>query len=318
MANMIQSAVSTATTASEAASTTAASVEQIVENLTPENSIIDSLKNFSFHKLTNYGDQLVTGLLEFVGNLILALLIVFIGFKIAKKIAKMVEKFLSNRLDAGVVRFLYSFTNLGLKAVIVFWAVTKIGVAGSSIVALFGSATITIGLALQGSLSNIAGGVLILILKPFQIGDYIIEDHSKNEGTVRDIDLFYTRLQTADNKTVVIPNGVISNCSLTNVTRQDSRRIDLLIGIEYEESVDRVKAVLRDIIEHQDKVIPENGISIYVNDFAASCVEMGVRFWTPMDEYWNVRWEVLEKIKKRFDEEGISIPYNQLDVRIHN
>lgn len=293
-------------------------MEEIVENLTPENSIIDSLKQFSFDKLVDYGDQMATGLLEFAGNLILALIIAFIGFKIAKKIAKFVEKCLSNRLDAGVVRFLYSFTNLGLKAIVIFWAVTKIGVAGSSIVALFGSATITIGLALQGSLSNIAGGVLILILKPFQIGDYIIEDHSKNEGTVRDIDLFYTRLQTADNKTVVIPNGVISNCSLTNVTRQDSRRIDLLIGIEYEESVDRVKAVLHDIIDHQDKVIAENGVNIYVNDFAASCVEMGIRFWVPMDDYWTIRWEVLEKIKKRFDEEGISIPYNQLDVRIHN
>lgn len=301
-----------------AVATTAVPMEQIVENLTPKNSAMDSLKDFSFDKLMAYGDKMATGLLEFAGNLILALLIVFIGFKVAKKVAKTVEKVLSNRLDMGVVRFLYSFTNLGLKAIVIFWAVTQIGVAGSSIIALFGSATITIGLALQGSLSNIAGGVLILILKPFQIGDYIIEDNSKNEGTVQDIDLFYTRLQTVDNKTVVIPNGVISNCSLTNVTRQDSRRIDLLIGIEYTESIDRVKRVLQDIVNHQEKVIFENGIDIYVSDFAASSVEMGVRFWVPMDDYWTVKWAVLEKIKKRFDEEGISIPYNQLDVRIHN
>lgn len=286
------------------------------ENLIPETSFFDSFKNFSFHKLTDYGDKMATGLLEFAGNLLLAILILVIGFKVAKKISSIVRRILSDRLEPGVVTFLYSATNLGLKGIVIFWAVTKLGVAGSSIVALFGSITITIGLALQGSLSNIAGGVLILVLKPFQIGDYIVEDNSKNEGFVTSIDLFYTRLQTIDNKTVVIPNGVISNCSLTNVTRQDVRRIDLIIGISYEESVAKVREVFLDIINHQEKVLLDEPVDIFVHNFAESCVEMGLRFWVSMDDYWTIRWAVLEKIKNRFDEENISIPYNQLDVRI--
>ena len=312
-------AVTAATEATGSATETATvstSVEQIVENLNPENSFLNNVKNFSLDKILNYGDKVATGLLEFAGNLIIAGIMVMIGFKIAKKVAKTVERVLENRMDQGVVRFLYSFTNMGLKALVLFWAVTKIGVAGSTIVALLGSAALTIGMALQGSMSNIAGGVLILMLKPFQIGDYIIEDNSKNEGTVQDIDLFYTRLQTMDNKTVVIPNGVISNCSLTNVTRQEIRRIDLIVGIDYAENIDLVKSVLTDVIMNQTECLKDKGIQIYVSDFAASCIEMGIRFWVPMEDYWPVRWAVLEKIKKRFDQEGISIPYNQLDVRI--
>lgn len=309
-------AVEAATTAAAEATTEAASVQQVVEST--KNTFMQSVKNFSIDKLIDYGDSVAAGLLEFAGDLFVASLILFFGFKVSKKLTKMVEKFLDSRLglDEGLVHFLRSFTNMTLKTIVVFWAVTRLGVAGSSIVALFGSATITVGLALQGSLSNIAGGVLILLLKPFQIGDYIVEDHSKNEGTVQDIDLFYTRLHTVDNKTVVIPNGVISNCSLTNVTRQDYRRLDLIIGIEYSQDIDQVRAVFQDIIDHQEKVLPEMGINIFVNNFAESCVEMGVRFWVPMDDYWDVRWEVLEKIKKRFDQEGISIPFNQLDIRI--
>jgi small conductance mechanosensitive channel len=316
-ATLATTAVESASTAIEEASTAATSVQQVVE--TSKNNFTQAVKNFSLEKLIHYGDSVAAGLLQFLGDLVVAGLILFIGFKVAKKVTSLVENFLRNRLslDEGVVRFLRSFTNLGLKTIVVFWAVTRLGVAGSTIIALFGSATITIGLALQGSLSNIAGGVLILLLKPFQVGDYIVEDNSKNEGTVKDIDLFYTRLQTIDNKTVVIPNGVISNCSLTNVTKEQFRRIDLIIGIEYSQDIDQVRQIFTDIVRQEEKVLQDREIMIFVSEFASSCVEMGLRFWVAMDDYWTVRWDVLEKIKKRFDAEGISIPFNQLDVRIH-
>ncbi len=281
---------------------------------------MNQLTSVSWKKLLQYGEGFVDALVGFLGNFIVAALIVFIGFKVAKYVANWVKKLLhkSNTIDEGVVRFLYSFTDLGLKAVVIFIAVTKLGVATSSIVALFGSATVAIGLALQGSLSNIAGGVLILILRPFQIGDYIVEDHSKNEGTVCDIDLFYTKLKTTDNKVVVIPNGIISNTSLTNVTRSNYRRIDLIIGISYDQPIDEVKNVLESIAKGQEEAIIEEDkpLQIFVHNFAESCVEMGLRFWVPMDSYWKVRWAVLEQIKVEFDKKGIEIPYNKLDVHI--
>ena len=277
------------------------------------------IKQMSFDKLLQYGEGLLDSVIGFAGDFIIALLILIIGFKLAKKAAKIVEKILTDKLDKGVVRFFYSMVNLGIKALVVFSAVTRLGIASSSIIALLGSAGIAIGLALQGSLSNIAGGVLILILKPFQIGDLIREDNSGNEGVVMDIDLFYTRLKTGDNQTIVIPNGIISNCSLTNVTRQEYRRVDLTIGISYDQNIDEVREVLASIVNRQESAIinEERPVQIYVSAFGPSSVDMGLRFWVPMDEYWKVRWTVLEEIKKEFDKKGIEIPYNQLDVKIH-
>ncbi len=277
------------------------------------------IKQMSLDKLLQYGEGLLDSIIAFAGDFIVALLIIIIGFKVAKKVAQIVEKILTDKLDKGVVRFFYSFVNLGIKALVLFSAVTQLGVASSSIIALLGSAGVAIGLALQGSLSNIAGGVLILILKPFQIGDLIREDNSGNEGTVIDIDLFYTRLKTGDNQTIVIPNGIISNCSLTNVTRQEYRRVDLLIGISYNQDIDEVKDVLSSIVNRQDNVIinEERPVQIYVSNFGPSSVDMGLRFWVPMDEYWYIRWAVLEDIKKEFDKRGIEIPYNQLEVKIN-
>lgn len=281
---------------------------------------MNNISEVSVSKLMQYGEAFLDWAVGFVGNVIVAAFILFIGFKIARFVANWVKKILLKNpyIDEGVVRFLYSFTDLGLKALAIFNAVGKLGVESSSIIALFGSATVAIGLALQGSLSNIAGGVLILILRPFQIGDYIIEDSSKNEGTVCDIDLFYTKLKTVDNKTVVIPNGVISNTSLTNVTKQDFRRVDLIIGISYDQNIGQVKEILENIARNQNKVIinEEKPLQIFVHNFAESCVEMGLRFWVPMDDYWAIRWEVLEKIKNEFDKNGIEIPYNKLDVQI--
>ena len=277
------------------------------------------LKQLSLDKLFQYGEGMLDSVVVFAGDLLVALLILIIGFKVAKKAAKLVEKVFTDKLDKGVVRFFYSLVNLGLKAVVLFSAVTKLGVASSSIIAILGSAGVAVGLALQGSLSNIAGGVLILILKPFQIGDYIREDNSNNEGTVIDIDLFYTRLKTGDNQTIVIPNGIISNCSLTNVTRQEFRRVDLMIGISYNQDITEVKEVLASIVNRQEEAIvnEERPVQIYVSNFGPSSVDMGLRFWVPMDEYWKVRWAVLEEIKVEFDKRGIEIPYNQLEVKIH-
>lgn len=266
-----------------------------------------------------YLDKLLDWCVSLAGKLILALLLIAIGLKMIHYFVKFLHySFERHGMEASVRSFLISFINIGLKTLLFLIAAGVLGINMTSFLTLLGSAGIAVGLAVQGSLSNIAGGILILILKPFKVGDYIIEDNKGNEGTVTGIDIFYTKLQSVDNKTIVIPNGVLSNCSLTNVTKQDKRRLDLFVSIEYSEDIRRVKEVLMDILNKQENVIKEDGIDIFVNSLDASSISIGFRVWVPMDLYWVTRWSVLEEIKVTFDEHGIVFPFNQLDVNLVN
>ena len=277
------------------------------------------MREKTIEHLLRYGQQFLDWIVTKTGETLLAIVILVIGFRIVKWIKRGLKRaFERHSLEPSVVTFLTSFVDIGLKIVLFLWAISVVGVEMSSVIAILGSASIAIGLAVQGSLSNIAGGVLILLLKPFQVGDYIIEDNKKNEGTVVAIDIFYTRLHTVDNKTVVVPNGILSNSSLTNVTRQDRRRIDIYLNISYKESVERVKNVLYDILEKEEGVIKneECPYIVFVNDFLESTVSIGIRAWATMDDFWVTKWSLLEHIKTRFDEEKIDFPYNQLDVHL--
>ena len=169
---------------------------------------------------------------------------------------------------------------------------------------------------MQGILSNIAGGFLILLVKPFQVGDYIKEDSHGNEGTVVAIDLFYTRIQTIDNKIIVVPNGTITNSSLTNVTRQEERLIDIRVGIGYEDDITLAKEIMRKVAANHTETLNEDAIQVFVDNLADSCVSLGLRVWVPTDLYNSIRWDILEKIKLEFDKAGINIPYNQMDVHL--
>lgn len=186
----------------------------------------------------------------------------------------------------------------------------------ASLMTLISSAGIALGLALQGTLSNFAGGVLILFLKPFRVGDYIVEDNHKNEGTVRSIGLVYTELTTIDNKIIVIPNGTLSNSSLTNVTAQGKRRLDLTVGISYSADIKKAKQIMLDILNAQEETMKDEEITAYVSELADSSVVLGCRAWVPTDRYWPVKWRVTEEIKLAFDEAGVEIPFNQLDVHL--
>ena len=194
--------------------------------------------------------------------------------------------------------------------------INQLGVATTSMVAVLGSVGLALGLALQGSLSNFAGGVLILWFKPFKVGDYIIEDTHKNEGTVTEIQIFYTKLLTTDNRTVVIPNGTLANSSLTDVTHQDRRRIDLYVGISYDADIKKAKEILKEIISKEpDRIEAEESV-VFVDSLEDSNVRLGLRFWVPTTNYWNARWRVTEEMKVMFDENQIEIPYNQLTVSL--
>lgn len=250
-------------------------------------------------------------------RVVLALVFFIIGMQCIKLLRKIIRKSLERaNADVGVTQFLDSFIKVGTYAILIMLIATSFGVDATSIIAVFGSAGVAIGLALQGSLSNLAGGVLILILKPFKVGDYIIEDTNKNEGTVTEVQIFYTKLTTPDNKTIILPNGTLANSSLTNVTHAPYRRNEIKIGISYESDIKTAKKVLQDILDNDESVLQDKDKDVFVDDLADSSVVIGVRCWFLNDDYWRGRWRLIEEAKYKLEENGIVIAYPQLDVHI--
>lgn len=267
--------------------------------------------------ISTWLEGLVPDLLNFAFQVVIAIAIYFIGGKIIKTITNMVRKSMERTgTDEGVRQFVIPLVKYSLYVVLIFIIMGLFGIATTSAVAVLGSAGVALGLALQGSLSNFAGGVLILLLKPFRVGDYIIEDSNKNEGTVSEISIFYTKLLSVDNKVIVIPNGNLSNSSLTNVTHMDRRRVDIVVGIAYEADIRTAKAVLMKVAQNDPARIPEEDAMVFVNELSASSVDMGIRIWVKAEEYWPAKWRLTENVKYALDENGISIPFQQIDVQI--
>ena len=246
--------------------------------------------------------------MSIIGKVIVSFLIIAIGFKLIKILIKLLKTTLEKaEIDYGVISFSCSFIRIGLRCIVIFMAVAHMGVEVSSFIALLGSAGVAVGLALQGTLSNVAGGVLLLILKPFQVGDYIVLTGTDCEGEVAAMDIFYTKLKTIDNRVIVIPNGTLSNSNLINNTKQERRLIDIEVGISYDADIKEVK-----------RILDQDGVNIFVSSLADSSVMMGIRCWVPTSDYVATKWALNEEIKIRFDEEGIEIPYQKLDVCIKN
>ena len=255
--------------------------------------------------------------LGLAGKIVVAFLMVIIGFKLIKLLITIIKTTLEkSEIDYGVISFSCSFIKIALRAVVIFMVVAHMGIEVSSFIAILGSAGVAVGLALQGSLSNIAGGVLLLVLKPFQVGDYIVVDGTGCEGVVAAMDIFYTKLKTVDNRVIVIPNGTLSNSNLINNTNQDRRLIDLTVGVSYDTDIRKAKEILSDIVEQEKKIMDQEGVDIFVSSLDDSAVTLGVRCWVPTQEYISAKWRLNEQIKLRFDEEGIEIPYQKLDVCI--
>ncbi len=250
-------------------------------------------------------------------RILLAIVFLFLGFSLIKVIRRIVKKSLKRAgADVGVIQFLDSFIKVGLYIILGFMVAGGFGLDAASVVAVVGSAGVAVGLALQGSLSNFAGGVLILLIKPFKVGDYIKEDSQGNEGTVTEIQMFYTKLLTYDGKTVVLPNGTLANTSLVNVTAANFRRLDVTVGISYDSDIKKAKAVLTRLVDENPLVIQDKDKVVTVDDLADSAVVIAVKCHVKTEDYWTLRGQLLEDIKLRFDEEGIMIPYPQLDVHI--
>ncbi len=270
-------------------------------------------------RFTAYLDNHVSDLISFGIKVLLAILFFLIGGRIIKWVRNIVRRSLErSKADVGVEQFVDSFLKFSLYAILIVSIAMKFGVEPASVAALLGSAGVAIGLALQGSLSNLAGGVLILLLKPFVVGDYIIEDNHKNEGTVKEIQIFYTKLSTIDNKTIVIPNGSLANNSLTNVTAKNERRLDLYIDVSYEADIKKAKEVIIKILHQEEKILKEEEIIVFVDSLSQSSVVIGTRAWVRTEDYWTTKWRLLELIKLTFDKEKIVIPYNQLTVHVED
>ena len=267
--------------------------------------------------IRTYLEGMVPSLLSFLVQVVVAIIVLLIGSRIIKFLLKLIRKSLDrSKVEAGVVTFLCSLVKYSLYFVLAMIILAQFGVTTSSVVAVLGSAGLTLGLPLQGSLSNFAGGVLILLLKPFVVGDYIIDGVTGQEGTVSSITIFYTKLLTIDNRMILIPNGTLSNSSITNVTHMEKRRIDLLIGVSYEANLAKTKQVLLDVVKSEDKILPGEPVDVYVSELADSSVQMGVRAWVKTEDYWPIRWKMTEDIKNALDANGISIPYPQMDVTV--
>lgn len=278
--------------------------ETVDEAVEKTNILMDMLKGFAKEHL-----------FPFCTTLLVALVVYLIGKKLIRFCMKLIDKsFARAEMEVSAANFLSSLIKTALYVLLVFIIAGILGVGTSSIVAIVGSCGLAIGLALQGSLSNFAGGVLLLLLKPFVVGDYIIA--AGHEGKVVSIDIIYTRLLTVDNRSVVIPNGTLSNSEIINVTAEDKRRLDMDVSIDYEENITRVREVLLSVLASQEKILEQDEVSVFVANFDSSAVRMGIRVWVKTEDYFEVKFSLYEKIKQKFDEENISIPYDQLDVNI--
>lgn len=288
----------------------------LLANISNELPQLDELENVAKPgMMRRYLEDLVPDLKNFVLRIVIAIMIYIVGKRLIKWLRKVLHKaMVRSSMDKGIRQFLDSFVKIILNFVLLIAVVGQLGLETTSVVAVLSSAGLTLGLALQGSLSNFAGGVLILLFKPFKVGDYIIEDTHKNEGTVSEIMIFYTKLATVDNKVVVVPNGILANSSLTNVTQQDYRRVDLYVGISYDADVKKAKKLLEDMILAEPSRIESEGMSVFVDALEDSSVKLGCRLWVPAQEYWQVKWKLTERIKEIFDENQIEIPYNHLNV----
>lgn len=260
-------------------------------------------------------ENLKTDIIMFGIQLVIALVVFLVGKKIVKWLKKVFRRsFERSNMDQGVQKFLISLINIALNVLLFVVVITTLGVEASSLAAVIGSAGLTVGLALQGSLSNFAGGVLILIMKPFQIGDYIVVDGL--EGTVTGIDIFYTRLLTVDNRKVVIPNGGLANSNIVNNTNEELRSLNMRIPVAYDTDIPKAKQILYRLAENEERVVKDRPIKVFVAEFKDSAIELEIRMWTQTEKYWDLKWDMLEEVKRQFDENDIAIPFNQLDVNV--
>ncbi len=266
--------------------------------------------------INNAGSWLVTNqalLLSYAVNIVAAIAIIIVGMIIARMISNTVNKLMRARhIDATVADFLSALVRYGIIAFTLIAALGRVGVQTASVIAVLGAAGLAIGLALQGSLSNLAAGVLLVTFRPFRSGEYV--DLGGVAGTVLQVQIFSTTLRSADGRIIVVPNGKIIAGNIINFSREPVRRNEFIIGVAYDSDIDLVTKLLTDIIQADDRILKDREMTVRLNELGASSINFVVRVWSNSGDLQNVYWDVLEKVKRSFDEHGISFPYPQMDV----
>lgn len=254
---------------------------------------------------------------DFMLKVLLALVIYFVVRKLIGKLCILIRKnMLKFRADPAITSFTVSMVKYSLNIFLVLTMIVQLNlVKESSITAAIASAGVAISLALQGGLSNFAGGVLILLLKPFKVGDYILFPNENQEGTVLKIEMYYTTINSIDNRTIMIPNANLTNSTIVNVTAMEKRKLEIKVGISYQSDMYKAKEILKTLVEQEPRFLNEEQ-QFFVDSLGESCITVGLRAWVMTPDYWPVKWEMNEKIKTEFDQAGIEIPYRQLDVHI--
>jgi len=261
-------------------------------------------------------EQIMELVIKYGGQLLLAILTLLIGLWVIGKIMKGMKKaFEARDLDASLRTFLISLSGIILKILLIISVITMLGVEMTSFIAILAAAGLAVGMALSGTLQNFAGGVMILIFKPFKVGDYITsQGHS---GTVKEIQIFHTILNTPDKKTIILPNGPVSNGSMINFSTEPVRRVDFTFGIGYGDDIDKAKKVIMEVIDKDERIFKDEPPFIGVMSLGDSSVDLVVRVWANAGDYWGIFFDMQETVKKEFDRQGISIPFPQRDVHLY-
>ncbi|MBQ6591143.1 MAG: mechanosensitive ion channel [Lachnospiraceae bacterium] len=273
------------------------------------------LSDLSVSNVKTIMDELLLGIRSLAFNIVVCLVILFVGRKLIRLLHGMLKKTLERtQADVGLIRFLGSALDIILHIILIFMILGQLGVSTASIVTVLGTLMLAVGMSLQGSLSNVAGGILLLLMHPFRVGHYIICDYG--EGTVSMIGLVYTTITTKDNRILTVPNSMISNCAVTNCGENPIRRLEIITGISYTADIRLAKEILQQICDDNPLVLPEPEASIFVDSLGDSAVNIGLYCYVPSDSFLKAKWEVTEAIKLRFDENGIDIPFPQVHVHM--
>lgn len=289
-------------------STAADSIQiEDIEQIDASDLTVSNLKRFF--------ESLLPGIRSLAFDIIVCIIIYIVGRKLIKLLHKMLNKTLEKtQADVGVVKFLGSALEIILYVFLFFMILGQLGVNTASIITVLGTAMLAVGMSLQGSLSNVAGGILILFTKPFRVGHYIISDHG--EGTVTMIGLIYTTITTKDNRILTLPNSQISNCAVTNCTQNPVRRLDTVVGISYDSDIRLAKEIMEKTARDCQYVLQDRDITVFVDSLGDSSVDIGLFCYVNSPDFLAAKWQITEEIKLRFDEAGISIPFPQVHVHM--
>ncbi|WP_394172838.1 mechanosensitive ion channel family protein [Thalassotalea litorea] len=281
-----------------------------------DGSIAEKVDKIDVSTLAQYIDKYSEMLIDFAISFVIALIVLRITLWVANAIVRFLGRAMERReVEVTLKKFLEDIISTVLKVICIIIFASMVGIETTSLIALLGAAGLAVGLALQGSLANFAGGILILMYRPFRAGDFI--NAQGQSGTVDEIQIFNTVLKTPDNKRIFIPNGLLSNGSLVNFSSEDTRRVDFVVGISYDDSISKAKQVINDLLDKDERLLKEPERTVVVGAHGASSIDLYVRVWVNSGDYWDVYFEFMENIKLAFDENGLSIPYPQQDVHVH-